>query len=862
MAFTKITGPGIHTLSNIMTHNVKSSGIITAVNGNLSGWLAVGQTASFGGDVSIGGTLTYDDVTNVESVGIITAKEGIHVGAAGTVLHVINDSNAPKVGIGTTIPTSTFEISQPSGTPSHIKLKRTSGNTGECNISVGGANPGVIFDAVGISSDFIFRTQGTEIMRIDSLNKEVGIGTDNPFSLLDVFRKATGTHKDIFSVRSHSGAFLVECSDVAASNPTWALRTFSGEDLVLSPGGQADLHEKVRIKASTGRVGMGLTSTSGGTCDPDDNGLLIRHSSTFQTNHGHIMLTGDGATVGEGPQIVFSESGSGGNFAGAYIGHVRRGGNSQGDLVFGTRDIAGDADTVPDERLRITKDGQVGINSSIPTNTLVVREPEDNNSSLQLFRESTGGDISSVIWATNQGNQAQINYRGGGGSVGMQFYTGGTGSSNLRAIIDTSGKVGIGTNAPNMTLHVKSTSDDVARFQSTNSGNGTAITLDHIGGSPADDDIVGKIVFNGQDDGYNSTTYADIRCITSDVSDGSETAHLDFGTRGLSAFNPILRLNARSTASAPSYTADDMNGIILDVYNTGNPYPRYMNFIAKSGGNTDSNIGFWTEAVGGSPTEKMRITSGGHVLFSGLTEVKDTRNPKGITIKSSSGGGGISFQNFGSNGSKNWRLRPDDLVGWGTLEFSVSPTTNDNTDWPDHADDVVLCLKPEKHVVIPNGRLGIGLNGTPSAKLDIANDSATGQLHLKHGWASRRFFSISIINNETRWYKICNYQAGNMLVGSLQIFTSRGGGFNQTKGYNEWRVSYGGHSNSIYGTAAENTSFQSGTGNSVDLVIGDSPENVYIKIPGSIYAGSVYCIFEGITANWQLDTDTYLTSAP
>ena len=76
---------------------------------------------------------------------------------------------------------------------------------------------------------------------------------------------------------------------------------------------------------------------------------------------------------------------------------------------------------MPDERLRITKDGRVGINSSIPTNTLVVREPTDNNSSLQLFRESTGGDISSVIWATNSGSQAQINYRGGGGSVGMQF---------------------------------------------------------------------------------------------------------------------------------------------------------------------------------------------------------------------------------------------------------------------------------------------------------------------------------------------------------------------------------------------------------------------------------------------------------
>ena len=40
-----------------------------------------GTTASFSGNVSIGGTLTYDDVTNVDSVGLITARNGVHVTA-------------------------------------------------------------------------------------------------------------------------------------------------------------------------------------------------------------------------------------------------------------------------------------------------------------------------------------------------------------------------------------------------------------------------------------------------------------------------------------------------------------------------------------------------------------------------------------------------------------------------------------------------------------------------------------------------------------------------------------------------------------------------------------------------------------
>ena len=37
----------------------------------------VGAAATFTGNVSIGGTLTYEDVTNVDSVGIVTARSGI-----------------------------------------------------------------------------------------------------------------------------------------------------------------------------------------------------------------------------------------------------------------------------------------------------------------------------------------------------------------------------------------------------------------------------------------------------------------------------------------------------------------------------------------------------------------------------------------------------------------------------------------------------------------------------------------------------------------------------------------------------------------------------------------------------------------
>ena len=56
------------------------TGVVTATtfDGNVTG-----VAATFTGNVSIGGTLTYEDVTNIDSVGIVTARTGIKVLAGG-----------------------------------------------------------------------------------------------------------------------------------------------------------------------------------------------------------------------------------------------------------------------------------------------------------------------------------------------------------------------------------------------------------------------------------------------------------------------------------------------------------------------------------------------------------------------------------------------------------------------------------------------------------------------------------------------------------------------------------------------------------------------------------------------------------
>ena len=64
--------------------------------------ITVPRDGSFTRNVTIGGTLTYEDVTNIDSVGIITARSGIEIGASpGVGASISVDGNAIFSGITT-----------------------------------------------------------------------------------------------------------------------------------------------------------------------------------------------------------------------------------------------------------------------------------------------------------------------------------------------------------------------------------------------------------------------------------------------------------------------------------------------------------------------------------------------------------------------------------------------------------------------------------------------------------------------------------------------------------------------------------------------------------------------------------------
>jgi len=84
---------GIHTTKNVgVATDAAKAGLALYVNGNqfntgiLTATTLSATTGSFSGNVTIGGTLTYEDVTNVDSVGLVTARTGVRITTGGLVV--------------------------------------------------------------------------------------------------------------------------------------------------------------------------------------------------------------------------------------------------------------------------------------------------------------------------------------------------------------------------------------------------------------------------------------------------------------------------------------------------------------------------------------------------------------------------------------------------------------------------------------------------------------------------------------------------------------------------------------------------------------------------------------------------------
>ena len=94
---TGTSGPVLTGLSTV------SGSLVVSNDATVSGAATVSGNLSVTGNVSVGGTLTYEDVTNIDSVGVVTARQGIVVVGGGiTAVGVITATSFVGDGSGLT----------------------------------------------------------------------------------------------------------------------------------------------------------------------------------------------------------------------------------------------------------------------------------------------------------------------------------------------------------------------------------------------------------------------------------------------------------------------------------------------------------------------------------------------------------------------------------------------------------------------------------------------------------------------------------------------------------------------------------------------------------------------------------------
>ena len=123
------------TAADVTVNNI-TSGVITAttfkgaVEGNLSGGTINATSGTITGNLGVGGVLTYEDVTNIDSIGIITARAGINV-SGGVITG--DGSGLTGVGLGTDGSVNT------SGIITATAFVPTTGQLSHRNIIINGA---------------------------------------------------------------------------------------------------------------------------------------------------------------------------------------------------------------------------------------------------------------------------------------------------------------------------------------------------------------------------------------------------------------------------------------------------------------------------------------------------------------------------------------------------------------------------------------------------------------------------------------------------------------------------------------------------------------------------------------------------
>ena len=266
------SGVGVTVYNQLDTTNINASGIITAVDGN------------FTGNVSIAGTLTYQDVTNVDSVGIATARVGLDVLSGGiNAVGIVTADGLDAIGIqsgGVNITTGIITAINFTGTGNTVTYDSS---TKIVSVSVGGAGGGT-------GGKFVANNTGIHTL------SNVGIGTTNASDKLKVLGDVAFT-----------GALKVSPLGLSGSNGNYLKSVGSGVTWAAFPTART-----VGLQTATANQTSFSFTYNVGFLDVYINGVKLTTNEFTATNGTSVVLT-EGAFVGDQVQLIsFNTTASGG----------------------------------------------------------------------------------------------------------------------------------------------------------------------------------------------------------------------------------------------------------------------------------------------------------------------------------------------------------------------------------------------------------------------------------------------------------------------------------------------------------------------------------------------------------------------
>ena len=464
MALTKVTGQVVNTSTDLTV------GVLTATT------------------VAIGGTLTYEDVTNVDSVGLITARSGVKFGASGTTVF----GNSTGIGINSTSPQDPLDVA--AAVP-QIRLTDTSdGSYGQIRANGGNlilrADEG---NTVG-SSVILAQIDGDEKLRIDSSGRlllgtttEGNASADN-LTVADsgncgiTIRSGTTSFGEIyFSDATSGGGEYDGYIAYSHSNRYMAFATAQTERLRIDNSGSllvnTSTSRSVMDQAGNGPTpkfqiegedSEGIMSViSAGDADANRCGTINLGRHRNGTIGGTPTIVQDGDALGA---VVFS-GGDGGDMltCGAKIHAVVDGAPGANDmpgaLIFSTTPD-GQGHGFNTEKMRIASNGDVGIGIAPAAQKLQVHESTSSTESYVHITNAVSGGTSSDGMLLGLDTSANAIVWNSENTV-LKFAT----NNTERMQIDSSGRMGLGTNSPGS---FNSNADD---FVISNSGS-CGITID------------------------------------------------------------------------------------------------------------------------------------------------------------------------------------------------------------------------------------------------------------------------------------------------------------------------------------------------------------------------------------------------